>query len=101
MTTVKLNNTEFVIENYNRSTYFSGETMTSNASCTVRVTDASALSALITENITFIQIKNDGNIIYTLDNINAKIDSVSEYLSGDHISTNINMLFILEEEPNT
>lgn len=94
MTVITLNNTEFEVESYSKNTYFTGESIMSNANCTVRVTNVSALNDLIEEPITSIQIEYENEVIYTLDNINARIDNVNEYLSGDHISTIINMTFL-------
>lgn len=94
MTTIKLNNTEFEVESYNKNTYFTGENIMSNANCSIKVVDMNTLNALVPVAITSIQIKYDNNIIYNLTDVNAKIDSINEYLNGDHMNTNVNFTFI-------
>ena len=93
MTTIKFNNTEFEVEAYSRNTYFNGETIASSGSCTLKTNDIAELNTLMETTITFIQIKYDDTVIYTLEDIDAKIDSINEYLTGDRISITISMTF--------
>lgn len=93
MNKIKFNNTEFTVETYNKTTYFSGETITSNASCTLTVNDVTTLNELVGVPITTIQITHDDTLIYNLTNISAHIDNVNEYLSMDRMNTNINIAF--------
>ena len=93
MNKIKFNNTEFEVETYNKSTYFGGETITSNANCNIVVTDANALNALVGITITSIQITHDDNLIYNLSNISARIDNINEYLNMDRMGTSLNIVF--------
>jgi len=103
MNTIKLNTTEFEVEAFNKNTYFTGTTIMSNANCSIKLIDVSALSALIPLTITSIQIKHNNDVIYNLSDIEAKIDSTVDYLNNDHITTTINLTINMEEEtePNT
>jgi len=96
MTTIKFNNTTFEVTTYNKNTYFGGETITSNASCNIRVNDMATLNALAEEPITTIQIYYENNLIYNLQDANAKIDNIGEYLGGDHMEVNVNLTFDME-----
>jgi len=93
MNTIKFNNTSFEVESYNKNTYFTGESVSSNASCTIKTNDMTTVNALAEDPITSITITHDEEVIYTLTNINAKIDSINEYLSGDRMNVNINLTF--------
>lgn len=93
MNTIKFNNTEFELGSYNRNTYFSGETMSSNANCGIITTDISDINALAESTINSLQIYHDEQLIYNLQNINAHIDSISEYLNNDRIDITLNITF--------
>ena len=93
MNVIKFNNTSFEVESYNKNTYFNGETVNSNANCTIKANDMTVVNALAEETITSIEIRHDGEVIYTLSNINAKIESINEYLSGDRMNVSINLTF--------
>ena len=86
MNTIKLNNLELTVEGYNKSTFFDGQTIVSNANCSVLTNNIAALHALIEEKITSIQIFHDETLIYDLQNIEAQIESINEYLNGDRMS---------------
>ena len=103
MNTIKLNNLELRVESYNKSTYFNGQDIVSNANCNVITSDIATLLALMEEEITSIQIFSDETLIYNLQNITARIESINEYLDGNRISVNINFNFNVntnEEETN-
>ena len=93
MTKIILNTTEFEIDSYGRNTYFNGETISSNANCSILNSDATELNELLGVAITTIQIYHDNNLIYDLQDINARIESINEYLSGNRIGTSINLVF--------
>ncbi len=93
MNTIKFNNTEFELESYNRNTYFGGENMTSNASCGIITTNIASINSLAESTITSLQIYHNEQLIYDLQNINAKIDSISEYLNTDRINITLNVTF--------
>lgn len=95
MNKIKLNNLELEVESYNKNTYFSGDSMNSNASMSVRIDedDITDLNALAASPITTIQIHADERLIYDLQNINAKIDSINEYLNGDRMNVSVNLTF--------
>ena len=93
MNKIKLNNTEFEIENYNKNTYFNDGNITSNANCTIIVSDMATLNALASDPITSIQIYHDDNLIYNLANIDAEIENITEWLNFDKMSIGINIKF--------
>ena len=94
MTIIKFNGTtEFEVESYNKNTYLGVETITSNANCGLRTSDSNAIATLAVDPITSIQIYYDGTQIYNLQNVNGRIDTINEYLNGDRISININIIF--------
>ena len=99
MNIIKFNKSvEVEVESYGKNTYFNGANMTSNANCTVKTDNIAALNELATSPITNIQIYSDGIMIYELDEINAKIDNISEYLNGNRIDVNISLSFIFDNE---
>ena len=93
MNTIKFNDAEFRIENYSKNTYLSDGHVTSNANCSVIADDIAVLNALMQDTITSIQIKYNDDVIYTLQNISAHIDSISEYLNMDRMNVNVNLTF--------
>lgn len=94
MSKIKLNNTEFEFDSYNKNTYYGGETVSSNANCSLLNVDMADLSALAETTITSIEIRNNENtLVYDLKNINAKIDSINEYYNGMTMAISVNMIF--------
>lgn len=93
MNTIKFNNTEFELESYNRNTYFNGETVSSNAGCGIIAANATEIDALAESTITSLQIYHDNELIYDLQNIEAHVSSISEYLNTDRINITINIEF--------
>ena len=93
MNTIKFNNTEFQVESYSKSTYLSDGHVASNANCSVIVDDITVLNALMQDTITSIQIKYNDDVIYNLQNINAHIDNISEYLNTNRMNVNVNLIF--------
>lgn len=98
MNILKVNNLEMEVISYNRNTYFSAGGISSNASCAVKTLQLAALRAMAEEPITSIQIISDNKLIYDLSDINAKIDSINEYLNGNQVDVGINFSFVYEEE---
>ena len=94
MNTIKLNEVEMQVDGYNKNTYLSGDTITSNASCSVRTNNITALNELMTTPIESIQIYHDNTLIYDLDDINARVDNINEYLNEDHMNINVNLTFL-------
>ena len=92
MNKIKFNDVEFEVESYSKNTYFHEE-LSSNGNCSIITDDMDALHALAEVPITSIQILHDGEVIYNLHDINAKIDNINEYLSGDRMSINVNLIF--------
>lgn len=93
MNKIKFNNTEFEVETYSKTTYFNGETITSNGSCNVVTSNVASLNSLAQNEITSIQITHDDNLIYDLNDISAKIDSINEYFTGDRMSISVSLTF--------
>ena len=93
MNQIKLNTLVLEVIDYNKSTYLDGDLISSNASCSVSTNDITALTALIDDQITSIRILHDNTVIYDLQNINAKITNINEYLSGDHMNITLSLIF--------
>ena len=93
MNKIKFNNVEFEVEQYTKNTYFGGETINSNANCSITTDDISTLIALASTTITTLQIYHDDTLIYNLQNTNAKIESINEYLSIDRMNISVNLIF--------
>ena len=93
MNIIKFNNTEFEVESYNKSTYFGGESITSNATCSLLNANVNSIYTLAQETITSIVIKHDGNEIYNLSNISARLDNSDEYLAGDRMNITLRLIF--------
>ena len=105
MNKIKLDQLEMEVESYNKSTYFNNDTINSSGNCAVNTSNMTALAELAKNPINTIQIyNNDDALIYDLQNANANIESISEYLNGEKMSININFIFNYssaqpEEEP--
>ena len=97
MNKIKFNNTEFQVESYNRNTYFSGDSITDNADCTLVMTDVAALRTLASTPITSIQITHNDALIYNLTNVEGQIRNVNEYLNEDRMNIGVNINFSTPE----
>lgn len=94
MNKILINELELDVESYNKNTYLSeGGRIDSNANFSVTTDDVAALNAYMTQNITSLKIKHDGEIIYNLENISAHISSIQEYLSDNRINISVNLIF--------
>lgn len=98
MAKIILNDEEFAFSGYSRTTYFNADETISSSGYIGDLRGnnlATRISALAQEPITFLSIeKDDGTEIYTLNNINAKINSMDESYNGtDMIMTNLNLQF--------
>ena len=96
MNTIKFNNTTFEVFSYNKNTYFGGESINSNASCSIKVTDMATLNALTSTTITSLQIYYNETLIYDLQDISARIDSIGEYLNTERMEINVNLTFDMQ-----
>lgn len=95
MNKIKFNNeVELQVESYNKNTYFNNNTMNTTANCSVITDDIAALHALANDKITSIIITCNDNVIYNLSNIDAKIENINEYLSGERMYINVNLTFV-------
>ena len=97
MNKIKFNNYEFEIESYSKNTYFSNDTISSNANCSIITNDIDSLMTLAQNTITSLQIYHDDSLIYNLQNIEAHIDNISETLNDDKINIYINLIFKVGE----
>ena len=100
MNKIVLNNTEFEVESFNKTTNFSGGMVSGTGYVSILGNVAATLTELAAELITSIKIYHDNNLIYSLEDIHCKIDSLNEYLAGDRMNTSINLTFnetIVEE----
>ena len=93
MNVIKLNNLEVEVESYNKNTYLNDGNVMSNAYCTLKTNDTTTLNAMMLEAITSIEIEHDGIVIYSLSNLNARIESITESLADDRVVVNLNLAF--------
>ena len=93
MITIKLNDYECQIDNYNRNTSISEGNFSSNGYASIVNGDVNELNALLGTSITSIEIYSNEEKIYDLKNISAEINSINEYLSGERIAYNVSMIF--------
>jgi len=94
MNTIVFNgDASFGVESYNKNTTFDGATVNSSGYASLITTDIASLTAVAQETITSIQILHDGDSIYNLTNLNARITNINEYLSDNRISVNISFVF--------
>ncbi len=96
MAKIILNNDEFDFLGYNRNIYLNGEDIVSTGYISSISGDNldSKLNILMQETIESIIIKKDNDIIYSINNLNAKIVSIDESYNGDDaINTNLNLQF--------
>ena len=100
MNIIKLNNSEFEVESYNKSTYFTGENISSTASLVIYAADITALNAEFQQPITSIEIYHDGNKIYDLEEISGHVDNMTEYLNGDRMNVSLTISFGNNDQSN-
>lgn len=93
MTTIKLNNDEFTIINYNRNITLENEVFQSTGYVHIINKNLDELISLLETPITSLEIKIDNEVALSLPNISAKVNSINEALSGDRIIINVNMEF--------
>ena len=100
MNIIKLNDLEMQVEGYNKNTYLNENKIISNATCTINTNNINALHELMSDSIQTIQIYHDDTLIYNLENLNAHITNINEYLNIDHIGVSLGISFDNEEETN-
>lgn len=93
MIKIKLNNEEFEISAFTKTTTFYNQEMVSTANCTLPTLDMAVISELAQTPITSLQIYNNDNKIYELDNINAVITNIVEMLEDTYINITMNIAF--------
>ena len=96
MNVIKLNNTEYPVTSYNRTTNFFDGNITSNGYISIQTNDTSTLNTIAESPITSIQIYHENTKIYDTGEINAHIDSINEVMGEDQMYVNVNMTFVLE-----
>ena len=85
MNYIKFNEYQCEVLSFNKYTTFQENTITGTCNCQIVTSDLTGLQNLGLEGITEIQIIHDEEIIYDLQNINARIASINENLVNDHI----------------
>ena len=93
MNVIKFNNSEFEVESYTKNTYFTQEGIISNANCSLNTNNIEAVNALAEGAITSIVIEHDHLVIYSLTDVNAKIDNINEYLNGNRMNISLTLTF--------
>lgn len=99
MNIIKLNNVELEVESYNKNTYFSGTVISSNGNCSIKTNNVTVINQLAEGIIDTIQIYHDNELVYDLQDANAKIDSINEYFTGERMNISINFSFLQATEP--
>ena len=85
MNYIKFNEYQCEVLSFNKYTTFQENTIAGTCNCQIVTSDLTGLQNLGLEGITEIQIIHDEEIIYDLQNINARIASINENLVNDHI----------------
>ena len=94
MAKLHLNEYDYDVTGYNKSTMMDNNVIVSTASCTLSTNNNTSLPTLMTTPITTITITNDSDEeIYKLENIEAYITHINEYLSGDQVIVNVDIVF--------
>ena len=96
MNTIKLNNNEYEISSYSKNTSFYNDTPSSTAYFTIIANNSNVIdgvNALANTTITSLEITYDGDVIYSLSNISAKIESINETLNTSRMDVNVNIKF--------
>ena len=89
MNVIKLNNTEFPVTSYNKSTNFYEGSITSTAYMAI-------LNALAEAPVTSIEIYHENTKIYDTGEVNAHIDNITESMGDDQMFVTVNMTFNIE-----
>ena len=94
MNTIVFNNdATFELEAFNKNTTISGSTLTSTGNATIYTSNIDDIMALALETITSIQILFDEDVIYNSTNLTCKLNSISEYLSGNRVNIQLSFNF--------
>ena len=96
MNVIKLNNTEFPVTSYNKSTNFYEGSITSTAYMAIQVSDMAILNALADAPVTSIEIYHENTKIYDTGEVNAHIDNITESMGDDQMFVTVNMTFNIE-----
>jgi hypothetical protein len=99
MNKIKFDNTEFEVLSYSKTTYFNSESINSNGSCSILTDNIGTVNELAENPIDTIQIYHDNELVYDLQDANAKIDSINEYFTGERMNISINFSFPQVTEP--
>lgn len=94
MAKIRLNDSkEFDIETFSQTNYYHDGEITRSANFNITDQDISELEALASTSITLIEIIVKNNTIYTLDNVNGRLDNINEFLENDHMSKTVTIEF--------
>lgn len=101
MNTLILNNlteTPFVLKSYNRNTTFDlNNDYAMNSTAYFDIDSSADVTAVLQTigqtGITSIEIQHDGNSIYNLTDLTARISTINEYLQEDNININVSITF--------
>ena len=91
MITIKFNEVEGTLLSFNKNTYFSEGTMSGNLNCEVENINMNALQSLGDTPITSMSIKSDDTIIYNIDVMYARLNTINEYLVDNRIRITLNI----------
>ena len=94
MVKIKLNNEEFQIISFTKTTYLSASAATDNGNCELINPDVEKLKQLAETPVTSLQIYSDDKLIYELQDTNIQLDYINELLVDDHITTTLIMVFL-------
>ena len=93
MFTIILNNTTFTADNYYRTMSFVEDHFQGSININaIKSNNTTAdIEALAPTKITSITLKKENEVVYTLTDINASIQSYDESFGGDRININLNI----------
>ena len=93
MTKIKLNNEEFEITAFTRTTYFREDGISSFANFDAVNLDLDDISTLAQNPVTALQIYYNNDLIYDLQDISVHIDNVNDSLEETVVTTKVNLTF--------
>ena len=91
MITIKLNDMECTLLTFNNNTYFNDNSASGTITCEVEVVDADDIQTLGESPITSLIIEKNDEVIYRMTKLNAKLNSINEYLMGETMHTTLNI----------
>ena len=93
MTTIKFNDTTFIVEGFTKSTSLINGSIHSTGNCSILLDGTDSVNSLLGIEITDIEIYNNDELIYNLDNLNAHDNNINEYLSDEKMRASFSIIY--------